>query len=93
MKMPSKRQFCGYCELPVMKHRESTGLIAGVLYHKRRCYPKHLKEVKRKERDAKKSDLLHSIPSCLGTNGRNRGAAGQQSSDDSRVCPVPGNPS
>ena len=48
--MPSRRQFCGYCELPVLRHKESTGFIDGVLYHKRRCYPKHLKEMRKRSR-------------------------------------------
>jgi hypothetical protein len=48
--MPSRYQFCGYCNLPVMKHRDSTGLIDGVMYHKRRCYSKHLKEMRKQER-------------------------------------------
>jgi hypothetical protein len=48
--MPHRHQFCGYCELPVMKHKDSTGLINGVMYHKRRCYPKHLKEMRKQER-------------------------------------------
>jgi endonuclease I len=84
--MPSSKQFCGYCDLPVMKHKESTGLINGVMYHKRRCYPKHLKEMRKRERNAKKeSGVLHHVSPCVGTNGSDRGSQGQRDQDGSRV--------
>lgn len=49
MNMPSKRQFCGHCVLPVMKHRQSAGIHDGTLWHKK-CRAKHLKKMKKEKR-------------------------------------------
>jgi hypothetical protein len=60
VKMPGRHQFCGYCELPVMKHKDSTGLIDGQLFHKRRCYPKYLKELKKARRRLEAASSMSS---------------------------------
>jgi len=61
MKMPSSRQFCGYCRLPVLKHKDSTGLVeGGVIFHKRRCYPKFLKDRKKWRRRIEAAGTMQS---------------------------------
>jgi hypothetical protein len=85
--MPSPKQFCGYCGLPVMKHRDSTGFINGMLYHKKRCRAKYLKEVRKQRRSNAKKEPgeLHRVPTRLGTDRRNSSSPGQPSTNDPGV--------
>jgi len=61
MKMPGRWQFCGYCGLPVLKHKESTGLRKGQIFHRRRCYPKFLKERKKARRRIETVSSLQGV--------------------------------